>query len=818
MKIKSCHINGFGVYQNVDFNFEDLSQFVLDNGKGKSTLADFIKYMLYDMPKKDIRLKYAPFKEGAYGGSLILIYDDKEYRVEKEFDYKSATKDTEKVYLNNTLTDIKGLGNYLFKVDLEGFIRTIFINGNDLTIETNSTINSKLNSLVAKTDEDFDLNKVKNSLKDTKKLYGTSAKTTSLYLSAKKELEEKKDEMISLKNLEKALDLNYADLKIKEDELNSLNELLEAKEKENDKARIYETYKEKKNNILKLQNDADNIKNKYPKLLSNEEIKNIKNDINEYNRLNIKINKEDFNNPEALKLNELFINNPITEEDIKNIDSKINELEAKKLELKNKNQIIIKEEDVKRFDGFDVEKEIDDAKEALVDYNNLTDALLASKEVKVEKHFNLLYIPAIISFIILVLGIVLIVMDQLILGIILAIAGALASILFILFATKPKNKTYDNTNFILEHRKAEKRLTDILARYRYDDPDYSTKLSHLINDYEEYKKAIENNKLLDDANLKLEDDISNLKTEIEEFLNKYLPTYDEYHEALRTINIRLDRYNRFVNDKEQFEKNNVINKEKLTEIENKLNNISKEYNISLNELSSFLDDMNNDLGTLDFVNNNIEKNKIELNEFEKENEIDPNLEFELLDLTELKKEKEEKQKEFNTLNSKILDDEAQLERLPYLEGECVNLEEKIASYKHKAKIIDEVINSLDAADNSLKEKYIKPLKDKFVNYADDLNSIFKDHITFDKDFNLKLEREGKLFDDIHLSQGERTIAMLCYRLALIDNMYLDKPFIILDDPFVNLDSKNLNEALKLVKKLSKRSQIIYFTCIVGRKV
>ena len=60
--------------------------------------------------------------------------------------------------------------------------------------------------------------------------------------------------------------------------------------------------------------------------------------------------------------------------------------------------------------------------------------------------------------------------------------------------------------------------------------------------------------------------------------------------------------------------------------------------------------------------------------------------------------------------------------------------------------------------------------------------------------------------------------MLCYRLALIDNMYVDKPFIILDDPFVNLDAKNLKMALDLTKKLSGKAQIIYFTCIDSRKL
>ena len=228
--------------------------------------------------------------------------------------------------------------------------------------------------------------------------------------------------------------------------------------------------------------------------------------------------------------------------------------------------------------------------------------------------------------------------------------------------------------------------------------------------------------------------------------------------------------------------------------------------------------MKEDLNTLNYLNNTILRLENELNDFVKENNIDPSLSFERIDLSDLKNKSNELLNEFNRLSLKIKSYEDSLERLPYLESECNLLKEKIEEYKHKGKIYDSVINYLEAADNSLKEKYIAPLKEKFISYAKELKSIFKDNITFDKDFNLKLLREGKLVDDYHLSQGEKTIAMLCYRLALIDNMYVDKPFIILDDPFVNLDAKNLKMALDLTKKLSGKAQIIYFTCIDSRKL
>ena len=76
-----------------------------------------------------------------------------------------------------------------------------------------------------------------------------------------------------------------------------------------------------------------------------------------------------------------------------------------------------------------------------------------------------------------------------------------------------------------------------------------------------------------------------------------------------------------------------------------------------------------------------------------------------------------------------------------------------------------------------------------------------------------------MLSEKHLSSGFKSICALCFRLALLDNMYLtDKPFIILDDPFVLLDEKHLEKTHEIIKELSKDLQIVYFTCHNSRKI
>jgi len=80
MKLISCHIENFGCLRNYDMNFDEGLNIVLqDNGWGKTTLAAYLKAMLYGFDSKrskDIaeteRKRYFPWQGGQYGGSLDI--------------------------------------------------------------------------------------------------------------------------------------------------------------------------------------------------------------------------------------------------------------------------------------------------------------------------------------------------------------------------------------------------------------------------------------------------------------------------------------------------------------------------------------------------------------------------------------------------------------------------------------------------------------------------------------------------------------------------------------------------------------------------
>ena len=140
MKILSCYIAGFGKFSNRSFDFSsDLVVIQEENGWGKSTLADFLKCMLYGMDNgrsksvsSNDRIKYEPWNGGAFGGALTFSINGRTYRIERSFG-KTPSGDSIRIFDGNNMpTDVFGrngenLGETLFGVDKESYQRTVYI-------------------------------------------------------------------------------------------------------------------------------------------------------------------------------------------------------------------------------------------------------------------------------------------------------------------------------------------------------------------------------------------------------------------------------------------------------------------------------------------------------------------------------------------------------------------------------------------------------------------------------------------------------------------------------------------------------------------
>lgn len=142
MKLISCHVDNFGTLHNFDMAFEEGLNVVLhENGWGKSTLAAFLKAMLYGYDNKrskslseNDRKHYKPWQGGKYGGTLTFEKGGSRYMVMRTFG-ETARFDT--VSLRNLDTGrnmhgVENVGEWLFKLDADAFKRSAFIYSNQL--------------------------------------------------------------------------------------------------------------------------------------------------------------------------------------------------------------------------------------------------------------------------------------------------------------------------------------------------------------------------------------------------------------------------------------------------------------------------------------------------------------------------------------------------------------------------------------------------------------------------------------------------------------------------------------------------------------
>lgn len=163
-----------------------------------------------------------------------------------------------------------------------------------------------------------------------------------------------------------------------------------------------------------------------------------------------------------------------------------------------------------------------------------------------------------------------------------------------------------------------------------------------------------------------------------------------------------------------------------------------------------------------------------------------------------------------------------LEENEFLEEELEKKQEELMECKEKTKIIADTLYYLNQAKERFSERYLGPMAETFLNYVKmvkgiDRENIKEDDLEMDIDLNVKYNYGSQSKEKESLSRGYQDLVDLCLRLSLVDVMFQNEsPVLILDDPFVNLDETKVENALNIIKKISEKYQVIYFTCHESR--
>lgn len=791
MRIIECYIENFGKISKQKFEFKaGFNCFNGENGTGKTTLAAFIKAMLYgfnDTKKLSLeendRKHYMPWGGGPCGGSLTFSVGEKIYRVERSFSPKSSDDsfvvyDTSNGRATSEFQD--GIGESLFGIDADGFERTVFLSERVLTPKSdNKSISAKLSDLVGCDGDIGGMDEAMKVLENQRKFYYKKGGSGEL-ADTKSRINEITRKLDSISEIEIALEATHQKMREISDKLDKARATSKdiLKEREELTVKAAEVNFEKRFNEIKL---------------SLEQSLKMRTAVSEVFGANLPTYKE---------IDEASYKAVESENLIKSCLDSENSLEFKALSAK--------------FDGKAQKTDIERAREAITKLNeskirddnpelrrakkifasripsedeiSAIEALLSAK-----KSFPLALACYIVFAILLILGIVV----NPILTVVGGIGMLITAIVHIVYSIKTKKDRSERVRAffnsvsgvnITDVAEALERLKDmkmLLPTIRNiplqgDPSEYRAQITALsslfdgedaediIKAYDRYTElALAERYIRVDKEAKIQR-AEQLKKETEDFLRKYKTLTADPFSELRASLTEYDRLTAEI----------VAKRDELERLE------------SQNRLGE--DNHKRTLAEIEAVNKKQSENDALIAELSRE-------------YTLLERSYKAYTEEIDSRDELYMR-RAELEDI--LKKHTDNYDTLLLTKKY-----------LTLAKDNMTSRYLGKTKDGFLKYTEIIGGISGESFEMDTDFSIT-KQEGATTKGVDAySRGTRDLFNLAARLALVDSLYEnEKPFIILDDPFTALDDGKIKAALDLLKQFAKERQVIYFTCSKSRSI
>ncbi len=732
MKLIACYIDNFGKFSNAHFSFDNgLTEILQENGEGKTTLAAFLRVMLYGMrtdgkkaKEYGDRPKYNPFQGGKYGGTLDLEWQGKRYKIVRFFDQKSETKDEYSV-LDERGKPCDDLGETpgftMFGLSRDGFDRTAYVTWKQIDIDLQNGIGERLCGLVADTSVGYE--RAKELLEKKAKSYRSDRKSAGVYTGYIPETEEKirqkQAEIYETQALESEL-LSWRErLVAAQADVQKTSVALEEMHSAELRRNQWDTYQRMATAAQESKAKAEALSVKYPQGFPDKEtVKALKLAVRERDRARVRLENRVFpKQPELNAKQQQFASGIPTKEKLENMEA-----------LADKYYAL-------RTDG-------------------AIPAVTPQKTKKKGAWLGLTLISAAIAAV----G-ALLVGSMVSVGAILLAVGAVGAAIGaagLMRAPVPVAQTLPV--YLQEQRELSDRLRDFFEEYGIRNSDYNAALREL----KEGMKALQ---ALRSDKAKYEQETAALQAEEEKYsadvyavFQKYSLTEETYEDAA----VAADAYAEYLEDWQA----------KAAKAEE----YRKQHGVTAPPQSSG-------------------------------------------DMDGLKAALSLAQSQESECLAKLRDAEGRLSALPKLKNELTELQEVLKGYVEERSLVDVALRSLLAADSQLKDTYLTPMQTSFARFAKAMGGEWVDIVSLDENLQVKLEQKGQPYRVEHLSDGQRALAALCLRLALMENMYEGElPFCILDDPFVHLDAKHLQEVQKGLNALAEKMQLVYFTCHNSRSM
>ena len=805
MKLIEIYVAGFGKISGMRLSLSDgLNILKRENGFGKTTLAVFIKAMLYGLDKtkkqsvkENDRRHYMPWNGGRCGGSLTFQTSDKIYRIERTF-MSRPQDDTFKLYDERTGKDSfdfsERIGEELFGVDEDGFLRTVFLSEENLSGKSeNKTVAAKLTSLVGCDGDISSLDKALLSLEDERKIYykrGGGGEIAMIQSEISKldgriaELMRLKDEL--RENEEGLRDATCA-LRGAELERKSERQRAERESKERVRRAFIKQYKEMKATLDEDEKRLGELDLFFGESIPTAvEIENMRAKLSEAALLERRTESEDENS--------YVFGAGVSESEYERaaaVSEKLTRLEEQIRTLSEK-------------------KRADSEMNALP-----TDELLQARDCLKSKKTIL---PAIFISVLLFavsVGLGILVEPLFFLGSIVALIPLAVGILQTAKAKKQ-----------LEHSK--KYAKDVIKRVTGRDVSEKEALSVLDTLCTEAERGSTN----DEEIRKLGEIIEAYRREAciyEDEAERFIRKFDEVSgertvEKLNDILLKKKAWQLVSGEREARIRERMMTGEQAKVMRKEVQSFLSRFNTQTDRP---LDEIAARLIEREALLRSLTRTRQSVSDFKEQHGITDEDLYESFEIERsdvpLVSEIESDVSKYETRRALYIKrcDEIATE-LACLDGLTAERDALLIKRAEAEKRLFNVTRARDLllkASDSLTSKYLSKTKEAFSKYIKKLNAQLSGRFTMDTSFSIMRNEGGEYKDAEAYSLGTRDLYSLALRLALVESLYEgERPFLILDDPFAHLDDQTLPKAKALIKSIAKEKQILYLTCADSRAI
>lgn len=861
MRLLHLHVENFGTLQNFELSpnvgFNVIYQ---KNGWGKTTLAVFIKAMLYGLPatsKRSLddneRKKYTPWQGGAFGGSIEFETARGRFRAERFFGAKEAQDSFALYDLDTNLPSAvysASLGEELFGIDADGFERSTYLSQRILSgSRDNNSITAKLGDLLDDVGDIGNYDTALAALDKRRKFYtmtggrGAIAETEAEALKVQNDLEHCRRVEETLRLREEELAKCTAALQSAEAEAREVRSSMQKAGLARERVALSEQKNRMQSELSELMRRRERIndffRNAPP---SAEELGEGKRLYEEIKEAKARLDAIPAEIPEANTLAALRRRYPKGAPDARTLE-RIEQDNGELITLRAKYAAMTEHHTddpiLARFpDGAPEKSDIKEASDTLKEAEALQSAIDESHKDYLRARPTSPYIlPFVVLF---VLGITLTVLSFLpvfnipflpflVSGILLL--GISCVLIFRLCKKKQRiEKEYRERSAKLSEKRQElyASVWDFLSVCGLSPASESdcirclTELEGLCNRY--WDAVRKKNRSKEEINTVVRS-INTLSARLHAVFSSFhgdLPYKADYRAELDLLYRELDKLTELESLARTHAAERAGTERALRDLQQKLLPFLRRFDpagkMRAGECLGYVSEQYNEYHRL---GREIDEKRAAMAAFVAEKKLDTAPaptdagEYDRLVITEkeLQVRISDLGRRRTVLKNDVdhLSDEA--DRIPELVLKQEQLKLRLAEYRANSATVASTVKFLEEAKTALSTRYLGGMQESFSKFLSRLTQAAPDAV-MDASFDVRLRAGGQTRTMESFSRGWRDAVEFCTRLSLTDALYKDseKPFLLLDDPFVNLDDERLPAARALLESLAADYQILYFVC------